>query len=385
MKAVVIHHTLNAQGGEAAVAIETLQSLHDLGYEVYLITIQKPNLRNIYTLYGKTLPFVKIISLFPFKVSYFGIYQRLLTTLHSLKLKDPDILINTNGGMMPRNIPVNTSIMTYVHFPPSLLTTSNYRNSKYTQSLFWKTYFKPYQKISDILIKRSLSKSKVIVTNSNFTKEAITKAYPETEPIVLYPPVNIKKFDVAYESNSNGRQVLVISRFSPEKQIENAIKIANILRKDDIKFKIIGSVIPSNLYYFNSIKRMVNDLGLSDKVSLIKNGSFIEMLNAMSDSRVYLHPMRGEHFGVSVVEAMGAGLVPIVPAYGGCSELVPKECHYNSLEEGAQCILRTLDNYTSNTKKQVHDHAENYSSDVFRKRMQRCIEETQAVKIPIRQ
>ncbi len=129
MKAVVIHHTLNAQGGEAAVAIETIQSLYELGYDVYLITIQKPNLRNIYTSYGRLLPVKKIIPLFPFKVNYFGVYQRLFTVLHSLEIKDPDILINTNGGILPRNIPYNVPIMTYLHFPPTLLTSSHYNRS----------------------------------------------------------------------------------------------------------------------------------------------------------------------------------------------------------------------------------------------------------------
>src|SRR3712207_9098604 len=36
-KAVVIHHTLNSLGGETTVAIETIESLYELGYEVDLV------------------------------------------------------------------------------------------------------------------------------------------------------------------------------------------------------------------------------------------------------------------------------------------------------------------------------------------------------------
>jgi hypothetical protein len=44
VKAVVIHHTLNSPGGESTVAIETIESLYELGYDIELITVQKPNL-----------------------------------------------------------------------------------------------------------------------------------------------------------------------------------------------------------------------------------------------------------------------------------------------------------------------------------------------------
>jgi hypothetical protein len=43
MRAVVIHHMLNAPGGETTVALETIQSLFELGYDVELVTVQKPN------------------------------------------------------------------------------------------------------------------------------------------------------------------------------------------------------------------------------------------------------------------------------------------------------------------------------------------------------
>jgi hypothetical protein len=42
--AVVVHHNLNTPGGEATVAIETIQLLNDLGYDVHLVTTQKPNI-----------------------------------------------------------------------------------------------------------------------------------------------------------------------------------------------------------------------------------------------------------------------------------------------------------------------------------------------------
>ncbi len=51
--------------------------------------------------------------------------------------------------------------------------------------------------------------------------------------------------------------------------------------------------------------------------------------------------MIGEHFGVSIAEAMSAGLVPIVPAYSGSSEILPTEYQYHTLQEAADYIAKT--------------------------------------------
>src|SRR3712207_8316417 len=54
-KAVVIHHTLNSLGGETTVAIETIESLYELGYEVDLVTVQPPDLDTLVRSYGKKI------------------------------------------------------------------------------------------------------------------------------------------------------------------------------------------------------------------------------------------------------------------------------------------------------------------------------------------
>jgi glycosyltransferase involved in cell wall biosynthesis len=42
----------------------------------------------------------------------------------------------------------------------------------------------------------------------------------------------------------------------------------------------------------------------------------------LAKSKIYLHLMKGEHFGITVVEAMSAGCVPIVHDSGGPKEIV---------------------------------------------------------------
>jgi glycosyltransferase involved in cell wall biosynthesis len=373
VKAFVIHHTINSPGGESSFAMETIHSLSKLGYDIELVTIDKPNLKLISETYGKELPIKKIRSLFPFKMNSFGIYQRLLTVVSSLNLQPSDIVINTNGTNLPFNIPQSVLCILYIHFPTILQTSSAYDNNKYNKSLFWKAYFKPYQIMTHLLTKKALKRADLVLTNSIFTKNAIQKVYPSANPQVIYPPIDIESFSNCHNSNSRKNQVLVIARFSAEKQIEKAILIAKTLH--NIKFKILGSLLPINQSYFNNIQQMIRDYGLNNRVQLIPNATKDEIINAMSSSTIYLHTMHGEHFGISIVESMAAGLIPIVPSYGGCSEIVPREYQYTTIQDAAECISKNIDHYDGTKRKFVYEIAKQFSPENFTRNLKSLIDQ----------
>src|SRR5438874_8078844 len=83
---------------------------------------------------------------------------------------------------------------------------------------------------------------------------------------------------------------------------------------------------------------MVIDFGLTDYVTFEVNASLDNLHSIMKKSNVLFHPMIGEHFGIAVLEAMAAGLTPVVPSEGGLTEFVPREYQSNSLEEAAKII-----------------------------------------------
>jgi glycosyltransferase involved in cell wall biosynthesis len=161
---------------------------------------------------------------------------------------------------------------------------------------------------------------------------------------------------------------------SPEKRIENAIKIAHLLG-GKIKFQIIGSLAPANRAYFRRLQQMIETNGLRQTVTLTPNASNEELIDSMSKSMIYLHTMIGEHFGVSIVEAMAAGLVPIVPAYGGCSEIVPTDHQYHTLEEAADHIAKNAKYADDEKRVKMHEISRRFSPDNFRKAMSIYIEQ----------
>ncbi len=380
-KAVVIHHTLNTLGGETTVAIETIESLYELGYDVEVVTIQPPDLDSISRAYGKKKIHIgRVKSLLPFKLNYFGIYQRLLTMLSSIDLNDSKVVINTHGDALPYRISGATPYLIYLHFPTFLMSsTARYASNKYRKSFFWRAYFKPYSLITQSLARRAITRSSLILTNSEFSRKAIREAFEDVHPYVLYPPVDTKRFSHAYSQPINAREakVLVVARFSPEKQIENAITVAHLLG-GSIKFHIVGSLTPANRQYFKMLQNMIETYGLTQTVTLTPNASNEELIDAMSSSMMYFHTMIGEHFGVSIVEAMAAGLVPIVPSYGGCSEIVPSGYQYRTLEEAAQHIAKNAKIVDDEKRMQMHDIARQFSPENFKKAMKQYIEQARS-------
>jgi glycosyltransferase involved in cell wall biosynthesis len=52
--------------------------------------------------------------------------------------------------------------------------------------------------------------------------------------------------------------------------------------------------------------------------------------------------MVGEHFGISIVEAMALGCIPVVHDSGGMREFVPTQYRYRTIEQAAEKITATF-------------------------------------------
>jgi glycosyltransferase involved in cell wall biosynthesis len=75
--------------------------------------------------------------------------------------------------------------------------------------------------------------------------------------------------------------------------------------------------------------------------------------------------MVGEHFGISAVEAMAAGCVPVVNGSGGTRETIGTLGYvYGSTEECVNCIHKALASGAEPT--QIAENAKRFNSANFR-------------------
>ena len=222
----------------------------------------------------------------------------------------------------------------------------------------------------------NMMKNTLVLTNSEYTRKAISDAF-HIDAKILYPPVDVDSFQkIASKSNQREDIILVISRIAPDKQIENAIEVARLIRRRGIGK---GMIIAGNLHdydnhYYQQLRKMIADLGLSDCVSLQTNISFRKLVELMQLAKVYFHPRIDEHFGISIVEAMASGLVPVVSDNGGHTEFVPPKYHFHSLSHAADLIALAFE-ATNSERRAISNSTTKFSNANYIQSFHRILSE----------
>jgi glycosyltransferase involved in cell wall biosynthesis len=253
----------------------------------------------------------------------------------------------------------------------------------------------------------NMIKNTTLVTNSKYSSKAIFDECGIRDTMVLSPPVDVEKFrkfvflpysssrDEKVEEGDDYRDkskhedidncdkkiekeniILVISRIDPTKKIEKAITLAHLLKNKGIGkgMVIVGNLDEYNHGYYISLKEMVEDLKLKDYVKFEIDAPFDKLLLNMKKSKVYFHPRSGEHFGMSIVEAMSAGLIPVVPDEGGQTEFVPSQYQYNTLEQASQIVSNALDIPISE-RLAISNSVQRFSVSKFKKNFQQIVKD----------
>ena len=312
---------------------------------------------------------------------------------------------NTNEATKNENGFNNKSIaninkITYCHYPlvPLLIK----KNDLSFLEKFFDSSFKEFpQKIKDMIAFKVLEKynqmmnNTFILTNSKFSKQAIEKIYGKNnnvEATVIYPPVDVNKFKILNNCNTKNitnvllkekdpNSILVISRLSPDKKIENAIEIGKSLKeKENIrcyKMTIVGGILPDNQNYLENLNNLIDMYDLKNNIKIKPNVTFDNLQKLVHQSNVYIHPTPDEPFGMSIVEAMSAGLIPITPNRGGDAEFVPLKYQYQSIEHATEIIANILKN--NRNKKDLEEERRNISDSTNKFDKQKYNEEFENV------
>ena len=138
---------------------------------------------------------------------------------------------------------------------------------------------------------------------------------------------------------------------------------------------IAGNLHYYDEQYYQQLKKMIVDYDLSDYVSLQTNISFSKLIQLMRMAKVYFHPRIDEHFGISIVEAMAAGLVPIVSDAGGHTEFVPSKYHFHTLDNAADLIALALESTTDSERLAISDSSSKFSNANYVKSFHRILSE----------
>jgi glycosyltransferase involved in cell wall biosynthesis len=360
----IVHISLNPRGGSERLAVAVIQALSKIGIDIDLTTFEEPNASKLESAYGEvaTSAIKKINTI------------TIIDSIGKAEInKRYDLTINTHGDMLPYFLPYfsKSNSIVYCHFPLAKYLIDS-KDPEYSRFLKGRTsYTNSSTRYFDLasIAYASMLKSSTVISNSEFSRSVISKAFG-IDSIVLSPPVDVDFFRKAalFSSRPSNRKntILVISRFHPTKKIGNAIRLARLLKQHKVGngMKIVGNLPPRKYGYYFYLKHLVEYYDLADYVTFEVNVSFSRLLNLMRESKVYFHSLLGEPFGISTVEAMSAGLIPVVPNIGGHTEFVPLKYQFRTFGEGVEAISSALDAPNSE-RIIISDSVRRYSTQNF--------------------
>lgn len=353
MKVNIIHPNLNLCGGGERLSLATMHAVFKIGAEFDITTYELPDKKRLQESFGDY--FSNIVQ----KAGSVNILQSALDHHQSASPKQQkyDVVINTHVDALPHYLDSYSKIICYCHFPTAIahIESMNEDYLRETRTFnAWESsrgngYSMDKKKIYFQRLLESYSKvieNSTVLTNSEFSKKAIYERLGVSAK-VLYPPVETRKFRSVASSKDRDNIILVLCRIVPYKTVENAISIAKILKQNKVgeKMIIIGNMYDDDYItrnYYTELIKMVRQAQLDEFVSFQINLPLDIVIENMRKSSIYLHTQAAEHFGMSTVEAMSAGLIPIVPGKGGHAEFVPRKYHFNTIEKAARIISGAL-------------------------------------------
>lgn len=262
-------------------------------------------------------------------------------------LKDFDLHIVVSDG----SIPIGFAKKNILHFQVPFKINPNIKNS---------IKLKNWQKI---------------IVNSLFTKSFIDKSY-NVESQVLYPPVDVKALAPGVKSNI----IFSVGRFfSPlhSKKQDILIKAFEKMKIKNYKLILAGGVDSGSDEKILNLKNSVKD----KNIEIMSNIDFAHLKKLYSQTKIYWHaagfgedenanPERVEHFGISTVEAMAGGAVPVVVPFGGQKEIVDENqngLHFYTIDDLINKTVRLINNEDLLTKlsEKAIIKSKNYSKENF--------------------
>jgi alpha-1,2-mannosyltransferase len=368
MKVGVISNSIEA-GGAQRVCLKMIEALKEANHEVALITLTKTDWSTVQKMLGDVVKPDEEIVLLKRNFRGFDAYKPLLAAVMMPRIRQKfkvDLLVNSQGDTLPIKADIQ-----YVHYPTFSEFESVSINLKYSRSLFWRIYISPYKLMHRFF--ESYLKTGVLVTNSTYSKKAVRKHLGRNS-IVIFPPVEVEAFAAVAKDNKREKKVVSCGRYSPEKNYEYVLEAANRLR--DVKFAVVGSFSgEKSMKYYEKLRSITSEKSLAN-VELLKALTFKDLLTLYGTSKVYMHAMKNEHFGIAVIEAMAAGLVPVVYRGGGPWEdiLKARQGHhgfsYENLDEAANIIKMLLAN--ENLRKEIVErnlvYVKEFSDTLFKQK-----------------
>jgi hypothetical protein len=234
--------------------------------------------------------------------------------------------------------------------------------------------------IKKISYQENFSKSySQIWANSKFTAGFISRDWNRKSRLVFPPHIERS----LHPAERNAYDILSIGRFMSPKDghCKNQLKLVEAFEKLSSestlpwKLHLAGGVDPKNDLYFRKIRSLVESKGLN--VNLYPNCHQSDLDHLLQTSQFYWHatgmgvakanPQEMEHFGIAVVEAINASLIPIVYDIAGPAEILVDfpQLRFSSISDLIEKTIHVSESNYSDLNLKLNFIRQKYSNFTF--------------------
>ena len=290
------HPSLNRMGSSERLCLEIMRVFKDQGRSVHLYTLDRTSwglvegnwgvkARPDHETYSQTGPLdLSDASSWAWAAAAY------LWTLLKAQM-DEGLSVNNYGEVFPL-----ISDISYIHSRP-LATVEGDPYGVPVWGYSRKAYDLLYHRFS------STHSSGRLLANSTYNMELV-KTRLHRDARVVHPFIE----PVAYRGEPKTGNVLTVSRIAPGKNLTIIPEVAQRVRGP--RFVLAGRIQGSS-------DKVLAAMRGQPRLDIHTNPTREDLLGLMRRSSVYLSTQPDEGFGVSVLEAMSAGCVPVVPRDGG--------------------------------------------------------------------
>jgi len=260
------------------------------------------------------------------------------------KLNEYHCVINSSNSWL--GIANYHNVLHYIHFPRKYRLWNDIHNNGLT-----KIKQKWYRPIHDSLMRiiYTLFDRKTpshVIANSNFTATAISHLWKQSRCDIIYPPLNEKIIVTKYEDwKQRSQGYVVLGRFSHEK---GQLQLMKQIKKYSGIFHFIGFADTHSSYY----KQCKKQADSQKNIRLHPNLSNEARNKVLGSVRYYVHTTINEPFGLSIIESLSQGLLPIIHSSGGAKEIITESVlQYQQMSD----LPILLDSLLSTTDIEKHE------------------------------
>ncbi len=360
MRILIVHPVMAFLGGGERLCCETVRALLSNGHEITMLS-ETFNPQRVETFFGYAGLFSRVsLMLYGLKYSRgkFGTSSHLLHHLQAQRevLKEIehvpsrgfDLIFSTqDAGYIPD---VTLPVIQWGYFPRPF----SFPNSvaKTVRSLPLRLHYD-----------RKISRIGLVLAISQYSKSHFDREWKRPTALV-YPACNM------VSPGPKRDLVVTAARAVPEKRLELFWEIAR--RRPEYEFAMLATQVSHFTKYSNDLSKKAPDNGRT-----IFNPPKEEYHRLLGQAKVYLHLMPGEHFGITIIEAMSASCVPIVHDSGGPKEIVDDVLGFRWRK--VQDIPEMIDEAIKKSPSEdCRRKARNFTYEIFEKRLSSIFSELRA-------